>query len=356
MRDMSVIGRYTNHSRVFCLGIVYEHHASKSGYDRLIDFVGTRLELSDWIRAHRDGVLKVPCKLAQRFAGVTEYTRHDCAAELNAAMHMRLHRRSIYHVLYGERSLRFLPALNGFRKHRVVATFHHPPETFHGRLHVTRHLSHLAHAIAVSTNQVELLAKYVGADNVSFVPHGIDTDYWRPLARPASRSMRRVVFTGSHLRDFAVLEAVLKHVTAARRDVEFVLLSHDERCAAIAGTVPRVRCSARLSDDKYQQEVASADLLLLPLRASTATNAVLEALACGVPIITTRGGISDYLDDSCAIQLAPADVTSMAEATIALLDDDGQRERMGTFARQRALSFDWHRVAAQMRNVYQRIT
>jgi glycosyltransferase involved in cell wall biosynthesis len=73
------------------------------------------------------------------------------------------------------------------------------------------------------------------------------------------------------------------------------------------------------------------------LRVSTTNTAVLEALACGVPVVTTQGGIADYLTPSCGVLAPPSDPQFMA------------RE-----AREQALRFAWPRVARQMAALYDR--
>jgi glycosyltransferase involved in cell wall biosynthesis len=95
--------------------------------------------------------------------------------------------------------------------------------------------------------------------------------------------------------------------------------------------------------------------MVLPLLQSTAVNSVLEALACGVPVITTQGGVSDYLDQSCAVQCAPGDAQGIAEATLSLLHDERRRHFMRIAARQRGLQFDWKEVARQMLSIYSAI-
>jgi glycosyltransferase involved in cell wall biosynthesis len=333
--------------------VVYGHHTAHSGYARLADYVGQRIELSPAILRTRDGLLRPPCKLASLYSGVYEYSRHDCAGELNALMHMLRHRDAIYHFLYGEKSLRFLARMNGKRGHRIVATFHHPPEMYGLHFQSTRHLRGLAHAIVVSSSQLEFMEKKVGRGKVSLAPHGVDTDYWKPNVRSVD-GPRRLVFAGVHMRDVATLRRVVQRVLEKCHDVEFVLISSNDECASIAAR-KGVRWLKSVPDDVYGDELSAAELLVLPLLHSTAVNTVLEALACGVPVVTTRGGISDYLNPSCAIECNPHDSEGVAQQVIELLADRDRLCAMRAEARQQALRFRWSRVAQAATEVYRRV-
>jgi glycosyltransferase involved in cell wall biosynthesis len=84
----------------------------------------------------------------------------------------------------------------------------------------------------------------------------------------------------------------------------------------------------------------SIDVFVLPsLEAEGLPIAVLEAMATGLPILTTRvGGASEVVrDGKDGFVVAPGDVPALAAALRTLLIDAGLRERMGKSARRRAV-------------------
>lgn len=332
----------------------HPHHAGPSGYDRLCDYIGEVVDISRSTHVLGETILRLPAKLTALYGGSFEYSRHDFVMEVQTALHMLRRRRSIYHFVYGEKSFKLLAALSGFRGHRFVATFHHPESHYAWLFKHADHLRRLDHAIVLSTNQLALVAGLVGEGKVTFIPHGVDTEYYRPADNRSASRPRRCVFVGDHERDFDALGKIVPAILDADRDIEFLMIACDTRCREFE-RAPRARWYSFVSDQEYLSLLQGADLLVLPLRESTAVQSALECMACGVPVVTNRGGISDYLADSCSVQCAPGDTAGLIDAAVQLLRDDGRRQTMAAAAREHALSFSWPRVAEQMAAVYARV-
>jgi len=89
---------------------------------------------------------------------------------------------------------------------------------------------------------------------------------------------------------------------------------------------------------------------------ATANNALLEAMACGLPVIAERvGGIPEYVNDRCARLVAPGDSQSAARAILELHRAHDLTFAMSQAARLRAEELDWTHVADQTRGVYESI-
>jgi len=109
-----------------------------------------------------------------------------------------------------------------------------------------------------------------------------------------------------------------------------------------------------VNDDELRALYRGATLLLLPLRESTANNAVLEAMACGVPVVTNvTSGIADYTAADYAMVVAAADAEAMASAVLQIVSSPEIRRNMAASARQRAMTdFSWAQIATQVRSIY----
>jgi glycosyltransferase involved in cell wall biosynthesis len=339
---------------VFQVRYRYPHHAGTSGYDRFADYVGEAIPLSKAMYWAGETLLRVPAKLTSWYGGHYEYSRHDFVMEMQAGLHMLRHQRCIYHFLYGEKSFKLLARLKGRNGHRFVATFHHPRDHYPRLFRSTDHLRALDHGVAVSTCQIAFLEEIIGRGRVTFVPYGVDTDFFQPTAVPKSSRPKRCLFVGTHLRDFDSLPMIVARVLEKSKDTEFVLISRDRRCRQVAAN-RRVIWRDHVSDSDYLDYLRHSDLLVLPMKDSTTVTSVLEALACGVPVVISQGGIADYVDASCGVLLPVGDVDAMAQTTIELLEDETRRMNMAKAARQKALTFSWPQVAEKMAGVYRRV-
>ena len=96
---------------------------------------------------------------------------------------------------------------------------------------------------------------------------------------------------------------------------------------------------ARLCSEPFieRERVAAflraADLYVHATRADNHPLAVLEALACGTPVVAPPvGGIPEQLRAETGLLVAPWDATTLAAAIEELLSDDERRARMGAAA------------------------
>lgn len=352
---LSMGERIPSQQRVYHVRYIYPHHASKSGYHRLTDFIGEPVELSPTMRILGETVLRLPGKLISWFGGHFEYSRHDFIMEIQIFRHMCQCRNVVYHFLNGEKSFFLLARAYGFRGHRFIATLHHPQEHYSWLFRNTQHLSRLDHAIVLSRRSIEFTERLIGRGRVSFIPYGVDTEYFCPQEPQQKEKLLHCVFVGYHMRDYETLHRVVETVQASRQDVAFDLVSANPKCESIA-TLPRVRWLRKIPDPEYLRVLQNADLLVQPMHNSVANTSVLEAMAVGLPVVVTQGGIEDYLDPSFSVVTPVHDPEAMATAVLDLLSDVARLKEMRKNARAHALKFDWREVARQVGDLYQKLS
>ena len=81
---------------------------------------------------------------------------------------------------------------------------------------------------------------------------------------------------------------------------------------------------------------------------------VLEALACGVPVITTNVSSMPEITGEAAVLLPPNDEQSLVQALLDLVNDD-RRRVFSALGVQRAAQFTWDATARETVRVYQKI-
>ncbi len=89
-----------------------------------------------------------------------------------------------------------------------------------------------------------------------------------------------------------------------------------------------------------------ADALLFPSWMEGFGLPVLEAMACGTPVVTSGRSAMPEVAGPCAVYVDPARPHSIAGAVASLLDDPQHRSRLAEQGRARARLFSWDRAAA----------
>jgi glycosyltransferase involved in cell wall biosynthesis len=80
---------------------------------------------------------------------------------------------------------------------------------------------------------------------------------------------------------------------------------------------------------------------------------VIEAMACGAPVLTSRVSALPELAEGAAVLVDPYDETALAEALQALATDAGLRERLRADGRARAAQYSWEATARQTVEAYE---
>jgi glycogen(starch) synthase len=115
------------------------------------------------------------------------------------------------------------------------------------------------------------------------------------------------------------------------------------------GLAERIRFAGWLRGDKILQAYRRANLLVFPSRHEGMPNAVLEAMAAGLPVIASRiAGNEELVVDGETGVLVPAeDPGALQQALAALLPDSKRRAAMGAAGRKRVGErYTWDQVAA----------
>lgn len=158
------------------------------------------------------------------------------------------------------------------------------------------------------------------------------------------------------------LDVVAK--VAAMRDNVMALIAGDgelrgelEDAARGFGLDRRVRFLGWRRDlkDLY----AASDVFLLTSRNEGTPVAIIEAMAAGVPPVSSDvGGVRDVIDSPSVGLLAPfGDVERLAEAVLRLLDDDAERRAMGARARARVMAaYSIDRLVDDIVGLYDELT
>lgn len=217
----------------------------------------------------------------------------------------------------------------------------------------------------VSPRIAALLAEYFQRSDVAVIPNGVDTVYFSPAARLASRAQARER-RGFCSDDFILLLigndwgtkglATLLEALAGLQQIPIQLLvvgSDDPAAfrakAAQLGVLKR--CHWELPSSNVLDFYGAADLYASPSLEDSFGLPVLEAMACGLPAITSsNAGVSSLIQDGTdGFTLSdPRDVESLTKILRLLYEHAELRNSVGQAAAKTALQYSWDRNAVEV--------
>ncbi len=200
----------------------------------------------------------------------------------------------------------------------------------------------------------------VPSERIDIMPNGYDATEFNAAVRTAHRTPLRtrlalsdqvvLLFVANelHRKGFSTLLEAVASVDDPRVRIEVVgradpATYHDR--IAVLDLADRVRWNGPQSD--IAPWYAAADLLVLPTRYEPFGNVIVEALACGLPVITTAvAGASSVVVPGVngLLQQDPTDVSELAGLLRTALDGD-HLQRWTRDARTGIARFEWSEVA-----------
>jgi glycosyltransferase involved in cell wall biosynthesis len=211
-----------------------------------------------------------------------------------------------------------------------------------------------------SAIRAELLDQGVVPERVHLIPNGVDTRRFRPPS-PEERAELRGglgIAPNAFVFVFAGRLVSYKGLPLLVRAWSDVYVRHDNarlmlvggggadihaceaelrRLVAAGGLESAVTFAGEVTD--VERYLKAADAFVFPTEREAFGIALVEAMACGLPVITTRtGGIVDIVtDEGDALVVSPGDGEQLVGAVERLLTDRPLSERLGRAARETAL-------------------
>lgn len=137
-----------------------------------------------------------------------------------------------------------------------------------------------------------------------------------------------------------------------------VLLPALKKRAEQLGLAERVRFAGRIEHERLPDYYGAADLFLLLSEYENFSNTVLEAMACGLPVVATDvGGFPLQVREGVNGHLVPSgDLAALEAAILKLAGDADARERMGSANREKVVTeFSWSASAKKLSRIYREL-
>jgi glycosyltransferase involved in cell wall biosynthesis len=212
----------------------------------------------------------------------------------------------------------------------------------------------------------------LGRFPVSVIPNAIDTNVFRPVDKQLARQL-----LGLPAERKIILFGALRATTEERKGYRFLVdalmklsagASDDKLTAAVLGAsrpkeVPDLGMESiflgTMSDDvSLALAYSAADVLVAPSSQENLSNAVMESLSCGTPVVAFRiGGMPDMIAHENNGYLAkPFDTADLANGLAWVLADPRRHAALGSNAREFVIgNFSSQRIAGRHTELYERV-
>ena len=210
-------------------------------------------------------------------------------------------------------------------------------------------------------------------DRIAVIPCGVSSDF-RPRRDPAEFSdLRRriglseapfILFVGGadpRKNHGALVRAFAKRADELKGRRLVLVGDSVHRFGNMAETIAqsgvegRVICPGRLPIEDITLLYSHADLFVFPSLYEGFGMPVLEAMACGAPVVTSNRTSLPEVAGEAALLVNPENDDELAEAMVRILRDTPLRESLRTKGFERAKQFTWERAARQTMEVYREV-
>jgi glycosyltransferase involved in cell wall biosynthesis len=188
---------------------------------------------------------------------------------------------------------------------------------------------------------------------LKILPRGLDTELFHPARREpeffekfgAYNGEVRLLYVGriSREKDLDLLAAAYRRLRDEGLPVQLFVVGHGPYSEALAKSLPEAIFTGYLTGNELAAAYASADIFVFPSTTDTFGNVILEAQACGLPVVVSdSGGPKELVQDTANGLITKShDEEDFARAIRALVTNRALRERMGKSARNSVIDRSW---------------
>ncbi|MFT6288002.1 MAG: glycosyltransferase involved in cell wall biosynthesis [Alcanivorax sp.] len=303
-----------------------------------------------------------------------------------ALKYLRRHRQE-YDLIHDNQSLSYGMLQLQREGFPLVTTVHHPVTSdlrialgaaprWHQRLLIRRWHSflrmqkkvvkQLRNVVTVSDCSRQDIARDFGLQpaGISLVYNGIDTETFRPLPQVERLPMRLMATASADapLKGVRYLLRAYAKLLQQFPELELLMVSkpqpggRTERLVATLGLTDKVKFVSGISTQEMVHYYAQASIAIVPSVYEGFGLPAGEAMACGVPVVSTNGGALPEVVGEAGVIVPVKSVDALADAIGDLLADEPRRAELSVAGRQRILEkFSWQVCAAEMVNYYRAV-
>jgi len=229
---------------------------------------------------------------------------------------------------------------------------------------VARTLRRAAVVTAPSRYLAEKMSPY--CSGIAVVPNPVETARYPFSLRETIQPRLMWLRTFHHMYNPELAVKVAARIRDEYPAVKLTMVGPDKgdgswqrtaECAAVALRPQQFEMPGGVPNTEVPLWMNRGDIFLNTTNVDNTPVSVIEAMACGLPVVSTRVGGIPYLltDGEDALLVPPDDTDAMAGAVRRLLTEPGLAAKLSANGRRRVEGFDWSRVLPQWREVLSRL-
>ena len=220
-----------------------------------------------------------------------------------------------------------------------------------------------ASTVIALTEHMKDAMQAIYSRDIIVVPNGINLNEVAEKETEGGNPSKRVLFVGRlhPVKGVQYLLGAMKMVHQELPEAKLILVGdgeereHLENLTDSLGIRGCVEFAGRVPHDRVQDYMNRAEVFVLPSLSEGFPVTILEAMACGLPVVATRvGGLPDVIEDGVNGYLVKAkEPSEIAEALLKLLLDEQLWETISKTNKQKVNDYSWERVALALEKIYQ---
>jgi D-inositol-3-phosphate glycosyltransferase len=223
-----------------------------------------------------------------------------------------------------------------------------------------------ARIITITTQTKNLYIKTFDERNISTIPFGVDTDVFKPARLEERREECEILYAGS-LYPLKGVHDLIRAIAEVRKHglkADLTIVGEGQQKEALTaltralGIEEHVKFEGFVPYSNMPSYYKRSDIFCFPTLGEPFGKAVIEAMACGKPVIATNaGGSAEIIQDKIdGILVPPSNPEAIALQITRLIEDKNERRRLGERARETAVNrFSWSTIAEKYHQLYSRL-
>jgi len=224
-----------------------------------------------------------------------------------------------------------------------------------------------ADSVIALTKDMKRVLQEIYSRDIEVVPNGIDIEECqnRPHEHESVSPEKKIIFVGrlNPVKGVPSLLRAMKIVCEVLPDAKLIIVGDGEEredlesLADSLGIRDRVDFVGRVPHERIPDYLCKADIFVLPSVSEGFGIVILEAMACGLPIVATRvGGVPDIIEEGVnGFLVESGDFPEMANKILFLLDNPAVTGQISKNNRIKVQGYAWKNVVDRLERIYQEI-